>query len=117
MPDTGAVSNRRVFVSMSQSEGRPDGLSVDAEGYVWLAIWDGWRVARYTPDGQIDREINMPVPRPTSCCFGGADLKTLYITSARVRMSQASLNEAPLSGALFELPVSVPGQPIAEFRP
>jgi sugar lactone lactonase YvrE len=82
-----------------------------------VAIWDGWRVARYAPDGRLDREIDMPVPRPSSCCFGGPDLKTLYITSARVRLSRQDLEAAPLSGGLFALPVDVAGQPVTEFRP
>jgi sugar lactone lactonase YvrE/DNA-binding IclR family transcriptional regulator len=115
--DAGRVSNRRVLLHFGPGEGRPDGLSVDRQGFLWVAIWDGWRVARYAPDGRLDREIDMPVPRPSSCCFGGPDLKTLYITSARVRLSRQDLEAAPLSGGLFALPVDVAGQPVTEFRP
>ena len=115
--DAGKIANRRVFRQFAREQGRPDGLSVDAEGFVWVALWDGWRLARYAPDGRLDREIDMPVPRPSSCCFGGADLKTLYITSARVRLSRQDLEAAPLSGGLFALRVDVAGQPATEFRP
>nr|WP_275982074.1 SMP-30/gluconolactonase/LRE family protein [Frigidibacter sp. ROC022] len=115
--DEGRISNRRVFLQFAPDQGRPDGLSVDSQGYLWVALWDGWRVARYAPDGQLDRVIDMPVPRPSSCCFGGPDLKTLYITSGRVRLSRQDLEEAPLSGGLFAMPVEVAGQPTTEFRP
>ena len=66
--------------TVPESEGKPDGLAVDAEGFVWSAHWDGWCVTRYDPDGQVERVINLPVPRPTSCVFGGADLQTLFVT-------------------------------------
>jgi sugar lactone lactonase YvrE len=100
-PQHRTLANRRVFAQFKADEGVPDGLTVDAEGGVWIAMWDGWRVARYTPDGMLDRVIHLPVPRPTSCCFGGDDLGTLYVTSARVRLSAAQLAEAPLSGSVF----------------
>jgi sugar lactone lactonase YvrE/DNA-binding IclR family transcriptional regulator len=100
---SGAIANRRPFVAFAEGEGVPDGLTVDAAGGVWIALWDGWRVARYAPDGALDRVVNLPVPRPTSCCFGGADLATLFVTSARVRLSAAQLREAPLSGSVFAL--------------
>ncbi|SDR48079.1 SMP-30/gluconolactonase/LRE family protein [Pseudovibrio sp. Tun.PSC04-5.I4] len=100
-PGTGELSNKRVFATIPESEGRPDGLTVDAEGGVWVAIWDGWRVNRYLPDGSLDRVIDLPVPRPTSVTFGGQDLTTLYITSARTRLPAATLAEAPLSGGVF----------------
>jgi sugar lactone lactonase YvrE len=107
--ERGAVRNRRVFVRLPPAEGRPDGLAVDASGYVWIALWDGWRVVRYAPDGRFDREIIMPVPRPTSCCFGGDDLRTLYVTSARIRLSRDALAAAPQSGGLFAVRVDTPG--------
>ncbi|WP_295812555.1 SMP-30/gluconolactonase/LRE family protein [uncultured Nitratireductor sp.] len=100
-PGTGQLSNRRIFARIAENEGRPDGICVDAEGGVWCAIWDGWRVNRYTPDGNLDCTIDLPVPRPTSVAFGGKDLSTLYITSARTRLPANVLNDAPLSGGLF----------------
>lgn len=99
--EDGGISDRRVFARIPEASGRPDGLTVDTEGGVWCAIWDGWRVDRYTPDGVLDFSIEMPVPRPTSVAFGGDDLSTLYVTSARTRLPASALAEAPLSGGLF----------------
>src|SRR5690606_15725749 len=76
--DSGEVENRRVFHELPEGVGTPNGLTVDTEGYVWSAQWDGWCVTRYDPDGQVERVINLPVPRPTSCVFGGPDFTTLF---------------------------------------
>ncbi|MHA6691324.1 SMP-30/gluconolactonase/LRE family protein [Devosia sp. A449] len=113
--DSGAISNRRIFAEVPAASGRPDGLTVDSEGFVWCAIWDGWCIRRYAPDGSVDREIRMPVPRPTSVTFGGKDLKTLYITTARVRLPSRVLAEAPYSGGLFAIDVPVAGVPTTKF--
>ena len=83
--------------------GGPDGSAMDAEGFVWNARWDGSCLLRLAPDGQVDRVIELPVSRPTSCVFGGADLRTLFITSA------ASPANHPLDGALLSIRVDVPG--------
>ena len=88
----GEISGRREFVRI---DGRPDGLTVDAEGHVWCAIWDGWCVRRYAPDGRLDREVSLPVPRPTSCTFGGENLETLFITSAPRSFAQADARRCP----------------------
>ena len=114
-PDTGAIENRRHFVEVPEGVGVPDGLTVDAEGFVWSAHWDGWCVTRYDPDGKVDRVINVPVPRPTSCAFGGPDLATLYVTSARIRLSAQQLAEAPLSGSVFAIQAGMRGLPEAPF--
>lgn len=113
--DTGAIANRRVFVRVPDDAGFPDGIAVDADGFVWSAQWDAWRVTRYAPDGRVDRVVHLPVPRPGSLAFGGADLKTLFITSARARLSAAQLAEAPLSGSVFALETAVRGQPTVAF--
>lgn len=114
-PASGAIANRRVFVQLPDGVGTPDGLTVDAEGFVWSAHWDGWCVTRYAPDGKVDRVINLPVPRPTSCIFGGPDLSTLYVTSARIRLSAQQLAEAPLSGSVFAIRAGVRGLPETPF--
>ena len=106
---TGALFNQRLFFQLPKEKGCPDGMTVDAEGFVWSAIWDGWRVIRYAPDGTIDREIRMPVQRPSSCMFGGPELKTLFVTSACVELGWDALREGPLAGALFALDCEVPG--------
>ena len=115
-PGSGVLSNRRIFAEVPESEGRPDGLSVDAEGGVWCAIWDGWRVNRYAPDGSLERVIDMPVPRPTSVVFGGKDLSQLFITTARTRLPASVLSDAPLSGGLFSCTPGPTGLPPGLFK-
>ena len=114
-PDTAALSNRAVFASTLDAGCYPDGTAIDAEGYLWNAQWAGSRVVRYAPDGRIDRIVQMPVSRPTSCAFGGPDLTTLYITSARIGLSDAALDRQPMAGSLFAIEVDVPGRPVPEF--
>ncbi|QQZ40809.1 SMP-30/gluconolactonase/LRE family protein [Pseudomonas sp. SK3(2021)] len=89
--------------------GVPDGSAMDAQGYVWNARWDGGCLLRLAPDGEVDRVLELPVSRPTSCVFGGADLKTLYITSA------ASPLDHPLDGAVLAVQVDTPGNPGHRF--
>lgn len=114
-PDSGEPSNQRVFATSHDRPGRPDGSTVDAEGYLWNADFWGWSVTRYAPDGTIDRIIELPVQCPTSCAFGGKDLKTLYVTSARHLLSPEQQADQPLSGSLFSLDVGVAGVPEPEF--
>ena len=114
-PGTGKVGARRVFAQLAKDDGMPDGMTVDDEGFLWNAQWDGWRVTRYAPDGSIDRVIRLPVPRPTAPAFGDEDLKTLYITSASNGLSEAQLREAPLSGSLFACVPGVRGLPEPSF--
>ena len=104
---SGEITNRKTLITLDPSDGTPDGLTVDEDGCLWVAIWDAWRISRYSPDGQELMRIKMPVPRPTSCCFGGANLDTLYVTSASVRLNADALASAPLSGSLFA--IRIPG--------
>lgn len=92
---TGDISNRRVFVDVPEAHGYPDGLTVDAEGYIWSAKWQANRIIRYTPEGNIDREIEMPVWRPTSVMFGGDNLDTLYVTSASCDLDEDTILDTP----------------------
>jgi sugar lactone lactonase YvrE len=114
-PETGALSNRRVFASTLEAGCYPDGSAVDVEGYLWSAQWAGSRLVRYAPDGAIDEVIKLPISRPTSCAFGGPGLQTLYITSAREGLSDAALDRQPMAGSLFAIEVETPGLPIPEF--
>jgi sugar lactone lactonase YvrE len=91
--------------------GFPDGLTVDADGCVWVALWDGGAVRRYTPDGDLDRVIELPVRRPTACAFGGADLTDLYITTARTGLDAPH----PMSGSLLVVPGAGKGLPQPPF--
>jgi len=113
--DKGEISNKREFVQFSGEDGVPDGLTVDAEGYVWCALWGGWRVERYSPEGECVQTIEVPVAQPSSCTFGGEDFRTLYITSAREGMSQAQLAEQPQAGNLFTCQPGVRGLPESKF--
>ena len=113
----GRLANRRLFARLADNAGIPDGATVDSDGCYWIAHFDGWRISRYTPRGVLDREIAFPVPRPTSCAFGGPDLKTLYVTSAAFNLSAEQRAAAPLSGCLFALDVGAQGLPEPAFEP
>jgi sugar lactone lactonase YvrE len=108
-PVTGRLGRCQIFAQIPETEGFPDGLTVDSEDYIWSCHWDGWQITRYKPSGEVDSVIPMPVPRPTSCCFGGLELKTLYVTSASIGLSASALIDAPQSGQLFALDVGVKG--------
>jgi DNA-binding IclR family transcriptional regulator/sugar lactone lactonase YvrE len=112
---TGQLSNKSVLVAFDAADGMPDGLAVDTEGYLWCAMWDGWAVKRFSPAGKLDRTVALPVPRPTSCAFGGEGLRTLFITSARIRLSATQLAAAPLSGSVLALELDVAGVPVGEY--
>jgi len=114
-PESGELSGKRVLAEVPEKQGRPDGLCVDTEGGIWCAIWDGWCVNRYTPDGRLDLTIDLPVPRPTSVAFGGPELNTLYITSARTRLPARTLAEAPLSGGLLAVDTGHCGLPTFKY--
>lgn len=114
--ETGAIRNRRVFIEVPRSDGVPDGATVDAEGFVWLALWDGWRVVRYDPAGRAHQSVKLPVQRPTCPMFGGSGLKTIYVTSASIGLSDPELKKQPLAGSLFALEPGVPGLPEMRFE-
>lgn len=120
-PASGALSRRRVFASFAPKVpgaplagygGRPDGAAMDAEGCYWAAMFEGQRLVRLSPDGELVGEIALPVRCPTMPCFGGADLKTLYITTARENRPVAELIEQPYAGCVLAVDVSVPGLPV-----
>lgn len=113
---SGAISNRRLFASVDKDSGAfPDGLTVDAEGGVWSVHNAVGKVVRYTLAGAVDRVIELPVPRPCGCTFGGDKLDVLYVTTARETMSAAQLAKAPLSGSLFAVSPGVYGLPPSCF--
>jgi sugar lactone lactonase YvrE len=100
---TGRVGPKRTFAMVDPDRGFPDGLTVDTEGFVWSAHWEGGCLSRYSPGGALVSVVELPVPRPTSVAFGGPGLQTLYVTSARVGLGPERLAEAPLSGGLFAI--------------
>lgn len=93
------VVERKEWVTVERGSGFPDGLTVEADGCVWVALWDGAQVRRYTPDGRLDRTVELPVERPTACAFGGPGLRDLYITSARAGLDRPH----SLDGSVFVL--------------
>ena len=100
-PASGSLANRRVFVSIPAREGLPDGLVVDVDGYVWVALFGAGTIRRYGPSGRIDLEIRVPVSLVTSAAFGGPESADLYITSARHRLDAAQLASEPYAGGVF----------------
>ena len=109
--ESGAISNRSVFLQKKDGLGRPDGLCVDSQGRVLTALWPGWGIEIYTPDGKLDGRIELPVPQVSSCAFGGPDFKTLFITTAKEGMSDAAILKHPLSGRVFAVEMEIPGLP------
>jgi sugar lactone lactonase YvrE len=110
-PATGRLGRRRRLVEIEPGAGDPDGMALDADGCLWVALWDGAAVHRYTPDGRRDRRIELPVSRPTSCAFGGRDRTTLFVTSARYGLDDQRLGAEPHAGAVFALDAGVAGTP------
>jgi len=113
--DDGVIRNRRLFADYSASKERPDGACVDAAGGLWTAFFSGGRVVRYRPDGQIDTIIPMPVTNPTCLCFGGSDLKTLYVTTARKFLDQRQLSIEPQAGHVLAIHGVAQGLPEHRF--
>ncbi len=111
----GSAVDRRPFITFDESFGIPDGMTIDAEGCLWVAFYDGWAVRRFTPSGELQRTVELPVARATSCAFGGPDLDQLYVTSARDGLSRADLAEQPHAGNLFVIKPGVAGLPITPF--
>jgi sugar lactone lactonase YvrE len=112
---TGAMTRRRPFVEV-EGKGQPDGLCVDEEGAVWLALWNGWSVRRYLADGTLDAIIPMPAAQVTSCTFGGESLDRLFITSAWEGLTPEERAAQPHAGSLFRTSVGVRGVTRATFR-
>jgi sugar lactone lactonase YvrE len=116
-PGDGSLSNRRIFVDHRARRDRPDGACVDSEGALWVAIFAGARLDRYTPEGQLERSIALPVSNPTCVCLGGPEYRTLFITTARKFLSAERLTREPLAGSVLATEVGVPGMPEKRFGP
>jgi sugar lactone lactonase YvrE len=114
--DTGAIANGRVIAQPSEEIGRPDGGAADMAGYYWSAGISAGVLNRWAPDGRLDRQIALPCAAPTMPCFGGPDMKTIFITSLRHNLSDGKLAAKPQSGGIFAMRVDVPGVPVARFK-
>ncbi len=111
----GELGESLPLLSLGAGEGMPDGLAVDAEGGIWVAIWGAGEVRRYSPEGALLAVVELPVAHVTSCCFGGPGLDQLFITTARGELGSAELAAQPLAGALFRADPGVPGLPVGSF--
>lgn len=114
-PVDGSVENRRRLVEIDPSEGQPDGMTIDRDGFLWVAVWGGWCVRRYAPDGTLDACVPVPVAQVTSCAFGGVQLEHLYVTSARDELTLDELSLQPHAGSLFRARPAVGGVAARRF--
>ena len=117
LADTGTIVNRRTLIDLSAEAVEPDGLTIDIDGNLWSALWDGWCIACFAASGQEQARIQLPIPRPTSVTFGGPDLTDLYITSACVGLSQKEIQKCHTAGDLFCLSALAHGLPTHSFGP
>lgn len=113
-PQTGGISNERLFATPDEAQGRPDGAGMDEAGYYWSAGVSAGCLNRFAPDGTLVEKIPVPTPSPTMCCFGGEDRKTLFITSHRERPGVAQTH--PTAGGVFTCRVEVAGVPASRFK-
>ncbi len=117
LADTGTIVNRRTLIDLSAEAVEPDGLTIDIDGNLWSALWDGWCVACFAASGEEITSIQLPIPRPTSVTFGGPDLTDLYITSACVGLSQKEIQKCHTAGDVFCISALAHGMPTHSFGP
>ncbi|MEO6092844.1 MAG: SMP-30/gluconolactonase/LRE family protein [Novosphingobium sp.] len=116
LTDSPKLEGGEIFIRLQPDEGYTDGVVVDSEDCLWVALWDGWGVRRYAPDGTLLLHIPFPCARVTKVAFGGDDLRTAFVTTARTGLSEEQLAEQPLAGSLFALTAPAPGLPLPEAR-
>jgi D-xylonolactonase len=114
--DADGLENGERFVGIAATEGNPDGVTVDAEGCLWVALWGGWGLHRYSPDGEFLQRVEVPCAQVTKVAFGGADLRTGYVTTARIGLSDGDLTGQPDAGGLFAFDAPAPGLPTVPLR-
>jgi sugar lactone lactonase YvrE len=112
---SGTLGRRRRLVTVPTGAGSPDGMTIDADGCLWVALWGGSAVHRYTPEGKLDSVIELPVSNASSCAFGGAGLRTLFITTARVGLNDEEVAAQPHAGSLFAVATGSQGMPTLTF--
>jgi sugar lactone lactonase YvrE len=115
-PDSGTMANRRELARPTEEIGRPDGAAADVEGFYWSAGISAGVLNRWGPDGRLDRTIPLPCSNPTMPCFGGPDMRTIFVTSLRHDLPADVLAAKPLSGGIFAIDVEVPGVPVGRFK-
>jgi sugar lactone lactonase YvrE len=114
----GEISNPRVFAQFDiATEGTPDGLCIDSEGYIWVAVWGGYEIRRYSPAGELVARVSVATAQPSCCAIGGSNGTTLYITTAQEDLPASTLDNEPDAGRLFAANVGVTGRPLDPYRP
>jgi sugar lactone lactonase YvrE len=114
---TGMISDGRVLVTVDEDVGTPDGLTVDSDGDIWVAIYGGGRVQRYSPDGALRESLLLPAAQSTSCAFAGPRLKRLYVTTATEGWSDDQRRAEPTAGLIYRFDTDASGRPAAPFQP
>ncbi|MDG1891810.1 MAG: SMP-30/gluconolactonase/LRE family protein [Verrucomicrobiota bacterium] len=115
--NSGAINNHRPLIEIPKDMGYPDGMTIDADGKLWVALWAGWGVGCWDPEtGSLLAKVEVPVECVTACCFGGKDFRTLYITTASRDLDAQGHREQPLAGGLFSADVGVAGLPTPVFQ-
>jgi sugar lactone lactonase YvrE len=114
-PSTGSIGQRETAVSIRPGAGNPDGMTLDAEDHLWVALWDGWAVERYAPDGSLELRVDVPAAQTSSCTFGGSDLDLLFITTAQKEFPVGGKPDQPHAGGLFACRPGVRGRPAHRF--
>jgi sugar lactone lactonase YvrE len=113
---SGEIADRRPFITIREGAGSPDGMTVDADGHLWVALWNGWGVERYAPDGRLDLRIDVPAAEASSCTFGGPDLDVLYITTAQEGFPAGGMPDQPHAGGVFACRPGPRGRPPFMYR-
>lgn len=112
--DAPTLGKGELFLRLTPTEGHPDGVIVDSEGCLWVALWDGWGLRRYAPNGTLLLHVPLPCARVTKLALGGPDLRTAFVTTARIGLTEAELTRQPLAGSLFTFTAPAPGVPLPE---
>jgi sugar lactone lactonase YvrE len=115
--EPGTISDGRMLINLAEEAGAPDGLTVDADGDLWVAIFGGGRVHRYSPDGALRQELLVPAMETTSCAFAGTGLNRLYVTTATENWTDEQRHAEPTAGLVYRLETNATGRPAAPFRP
>jgi sugar lactone lactonase YvrE len=111
----GTIAHRRPAVAIREGAGSPDGMTLDAEGYLWVALWGGWAVERYAPDGRLDMRVDVPAEQASSCAFGGPEFDMLFVTTARKGFPSGGRPDQPQAGGLFVCRPGPRGRPGFRF--
>lgn len=113
---SGKISNKKIFAKIEPKDGYPDGLTLDEQDNIYSCHWDGFKITKYSPKGEILEQYKLPVPNVSSCCFGGKDYKTLFITTAKKGLTKDELEKYPLSGHIFKMNLNISGQKSKTFK-